>query len=668
MSTVIKLKYSNLTAQPADDLLQISEPAYSFTNGGRLFLGADDGAGGTTPHVIGGKYFADKLDHTPGTLTANSAIIVDDNSKIDLLKVDNVNIDGNTIFINSIDDPNGNLVFQAAGTGHIVFNSNFSISSGSSLILDDLTAGRVTFVGPNKNIIDSANFTWDSNNNKLNIEGIFEADNIQISNNTIVAVNTNGSVIINADGDGTIDMSGTDTGLLVPGGTTGDRPTAASLGDGAIRYNTATGRFEGTVQGSWTGLGGVVDVDQDTYITAEEGPDDDTIRVYTAGSQVLTANTSVVQSDVETRVPRLVVDYTGTSNGSVTIDANVITINGSTIEGIGNSTLGEIILDPAPAAGDNGGDVIVRGNLQVTGTTTTIESTVVQIEDPVMELGNTSVADALDRGIIANYYDGSTAKTAFFGWDRGVEDAFTFIDDGAVADARFQNLKLEGSIVEVDGVTPANGQILIGNGVNGDLQLNTLTAGDSINIVNSEADIEIDVVPAQQLATVDPYSELITAGSFEVGVEYTIVSVSDGQGGASTDYQQIGSADNNIGTTFTATGAGTGTGQARSTGTNYTANATAPTISVSNVTVGETYEIVSVGTTTTWTELNSSLTSPNVGDTFTAQNKGSGDGTVKATAAAAQFAQYRGVASFAVEQFTVTNGHVVITEIDGGQF
>lgn len=66
MSTVIKLKYSNLTAQPADDLLQISEPAYSFTSGGRLFLGADDGSGGTTPHAIGGKYFTDKLDHTPG--------------------------------------------------------------------------------------------------------------------------------------------------------------------------------------------------------------------------------------------------------------------------------------------------------------------------------------------------------------------------------------------------------------------------------------------------------------------------------------------------------------------------------------------------------------------------------------------------------------------------
>ena len=105
-------------------------------------------------------------------------------------------------------------------------------------------------------------------------------------------------------------------------------------------------------------------------------------------------------------------------------------------------------------AGDNGGDLIVRGNLQVTGTTTTIESTVVTIEDPVMELGNTSVVDVLDRGIIANWYDGSAANTAFIGWDRGVDNNFTFIIGGSTADAKFANLKLTGSIVSVDGVAP----------------------------------------------------------------------------------------------------------------------------------------------------------------------------------------------------------------------
>lgn len=53
-----------------------------------------------------------------------------------------------------------------------------------------------------------------------------------------------------------------------------------------------------------------------------------------------------------------------------------------------------------------------------------------------------------------------------------------------------------------------------------------------------------------------------TAGSFIVGLRYHILSV------GTTDFTLIGSADNNLGTVFTATGAGTGTGTAITTATN----------------------------------------------------------------------------------------------------
>jgi hypothetical protein len=46
----------------------------------------------------------------------------------------------------------------------------------------------------------------------------------------------------------------------------------------------------------------------------------------------------------------------------------------------------------------------------------------------------------------------------------------------------------------------------------------------------------------------------ILAGSFIVGQVYTIVTVGD------TDFTLVGSANNNVGTTFTATGAGIGSG------------------------------------------------------------------------------------------------------------
>ena len=75
----------------------------------RLFVGnpADNSV-----LVIGGKYFADLLDHTHGTLTASSAIIADSNSKVDKLLVDNIRI-GNTD--NQIDTGSGALTLAPTG-------------------------------------------------------------------------------------------------------------------------------------------------------------------------------------------------------------------------------------------------------------------------------------------------------------------------------------------------------------------------------------------------------------------------------------------------------------------------------------------------------------------------------------------------------------------------
>ncbi len=58
----------------------------------------------------------------------------------------------------------------------------------------------------------------------------------------------------------------------------------------------------------------------------------------------------------------------------------------------------------------------------------------------------------------------------------------------------------------------------------------------------------------------------VTAGSFVVGVSYTIQTT------GSTDFTLIGAANNNPGTVFTATGVGTGTGTAASNTDNNTAN------------------------------------------------------------------------------------------------
>jgi hypothetical protein len=75
--------------------------------------------------------------------------------------------------------------------------------------------------------------------------------------------------------------------IKIPVGTTTNRPATPSAG--MIRYNSQTSQFEGYGPGgAWGSLGGVMDVDQDTYISPETsaGNDDDTLNLYAAGTNI----------------------------------------------------------------------------------------------------------------------------------------------------------------------------------------------------------------------------------------------------------------------------------------------------------------------------------------------------------------------------------------------
>ncbi|MFH1979210.1 MAG: hypothetical protein ABII97_02415, partial [Patescibacteria group bacterium] len=69
--------------------------------------------------------------------------------------------------------------------------------------------------------------------------------------------------------------------VVLPAGTTAQRPGVGL--NGMIRYNTENSTFEGYGASNWSGLGGVIDVDQDTYILAESssGADEDVLFFYT---------------------------------------------------------------------------------------------------------------------------------------------------------------------------------------------------------------------------------------------------------------------------------------------------------------------------------------------------------------------------------------------------
>ena len=88
MATTIQIKRSTGTSAPGS--LSAGELAVTFGTGtasnlgDRLFIGD-----GSTVDVIGGKFFSDMLDHTQGTLTASSALTVDNNSALSDLNIGN---------------------------------------------------------------------------------------------------------------------------------------------------------------------------------------------------------------------------------------------------------------------------------------------------------------------------------------------------------------------------------------------------------------------------------------------------------------------------------------------------------------------------------------------------------------------------------------------------
>lgn len=77
-----------------------------------------------------------------------------------------------------------------------------------------------------------------------------------------------------------------DGALKLPVGNTSQRPSASA---GMIRYNTQASQFEGYDGIAWSGLGGVIDVDQNTKITAEDSPGANNNELKFYANNVLTA-------------------------------------------------------------------------------------------------------------------------------------------------------------------------------------------------------------------------------------------------------------------------------------------------------------------------------------------------------------------------------------------
>lgn len=445
MATVIQIKRSTGASAPAVSDLAEGELAYvqDRSNDGasaKLYIESVDSGGSAAIHEIGGKYYTDIVD---GAAPTPANFVVGNGSSAGAsiqLREDSDN-GSNFVALKSPDSVASNLTFTLPGSDG---TANQVLATDGSGTLSFLSTTS-TLAGATDSDISSP-----SSGQILVHDGSDSFDNVSLSGDVTLA--SNGAV--------TIANSAVETGMIA-----NDAVTLDKIADAVIILESE----------------GIASNDVDTgFPTA-----------------------AAVKDYVDSQVTAQDLDFQGDSGGALSIDLDSETLS---IVGTANEIVtagsGNQIQIGLP---DN---VTIGGNLTVSGTTTTVNSTTVSIADPVFEIGDDSSDDNLDRGIKFKYNSGG-AKVGFFGMDDS-DAKFKFIADatdssstfsGSLGNVAFGNIEgsglaLSGSITSVDGSAPTAGQILIGNGSNGDMELATLTAGEGLDVSNADGSITLSAEDA----------------------------------------------------------------------------------------------------------------------------------------------------------------------------
>lgn len=134
-------------------------------------------------------------------------------------------------------------------------------------------------------------------------------------------------------------------------------------------------------------------------------------------SELVTA--SAIKFYVDNNITAADLDFAGdTGSGAVDLDSQALTIVGTADEVV-TSAVGQTLKVGLPADVTINHDLLVRNDLTVLGTTTTVNSEEIVIQDPIITLGGSedhTQDDMLDRGILFRYYDAEPV-TGFFGLD-----------------------------------------------------------------------------------------------------------------------------------------------------------------------------------------------------------------------------------------------------------
>ena len=247
------------------------------------------------------------------------------------------NVTGNLNVTGDI-DLGGNITLGNQDTDNIIINADLQ----SNLIPDaDITydIGKATKRWRNAHIRNfyggdgaTANLIMILEDNQVNATQV-QVDNVLIRNQGIETTISGANLELQGNATGYVDIVGTEA-LNIPVGTTLQRPTGVT---GHIRYNSSTQQFEGYATNAWSSLGGVRDVDSDTYIQPETAPgsDEDILQFFTGGTETAQLDITSFRTDVigTLNADYLKVDGTGGLKLPVGTDAERPTGNANLLKG-----------------------------------------------------------------------------------------------------------------------------------------------------------------------------------------------------------------------------------------------------------------------------------------------------------------------------------------------
>ena len=200
------------------------------------------------------------------------------------------------------------------------FNTSDKLPGSYEFVTDGTINGGTGWVAT---VDDASSFTLNTDNVdwlQFQGEGTFTAGDGLTLNGTQFSVATTLPLdVINPIGDD-LRISGT-TAVRLPQGTTIERPTPQT---GQIRFNTQDVQFEGYDGVAWAGLGGTVDVDQDTKVIAENSPgsDDDQLQFFTGGSLAAMMNANNVTTFYgDVNIPVISTSLRPNQTGALTLGA-----------------------------------------------------------------------------------------------------------------------------------------------------------------------------------------------------------------------------------------------------------------------------------------------------------------------------------------------------------